>query len=89
MVDHSAPTQARFPWRTVVRTMFQIVTGWAPVVPLVLEAVYQRDPATLGGAAAVALTLSTAITRVMAVPKVNELLASSGLLAWLAAEPKD
>lgn len=87
MAEHVA-TQSRFPWRTVVRTAFQIIVGAAPVVPAALEAVYQQDPGQLGGAAGVAVAISLAITRVMANPAVNEFLARWGVLRWLAAEPQ-
>ena len=85
MADHVS-TQSRFPWRTVLRTVFQVVVGLAFVIPLALQALYQQDPELLGGAAGIAVMISTAITRVMAVPAVNEFL--QRWLPWLAAEPK-
>lgn len=80
------PTQVRRPWRTVVRTVFQMIVTGASATPLVLEAVYQRDASDLGGAAAVALGVSAAITRVMALPAVEAFLRR--FVPFLAADPK-
>lgn len=70
----AAPTQVRMPWRTVARTLFQMVVTGAAATPLILQAVYQRDPQTLTGAGALALTVAGAITRVMALPVVEDFL---------------
>lgn len=78
-------TQVRNPWRTTVRTAFQATTGLAALVPFVLEAIAQGDPATLGPGAVVALSVSGAVTRVMALPQVEQFLAT--FLPWLAADP--
>lgn len=80
-------TQEKMPWRATVRTLFQAVVGLAALLPFALEAVANGDPANLGQGAVVALAVSGAITRVMAVPAVNAFL--QHYLPWLAAEPKD
>lgn len=87
MPDHVATTatQVRRPWRTVTRTVFQMVVTGAAATPLVLQAVYQRDPAELGGAAGIALAAATGITRVMALPAVEDFLRR--FVPFLAADP--
>jgi hypothetical protein len=80
-------TQVRAPWRTVVRTVFQIVPAVAILVPIVLEAVANGDPSSLGAWAAVAVTVSATVTRVMALPAVEEFLRR--FVPWLAAGATD
>lgn len=77
------PTQVRRPWRTVARTVFQLVIGLAAGAPVIYAAATNGDPATATGGVGLALVVAGGITRVMALPFVNELLPS-----WLAAEPK-
>lgn len=80
-------TQTRHPWRATARTIFQVVPALAALVPFVLEAISNGDPALLGPGATAALAVAGAITRVMALPQVEEFLQNH--LSWLAAEPKD
>lgn len=76
-------TQTQHPWRAVIRTVFQLVVGlaagWATVVDLL-----GLDPSwhwvAVGGAAA------AIITRVMADPRVDNLLRQ--FVPWLAAKPR-
>ncbi|MFI5778146.1 hypothetical protein [Nocardia sp. NPDC051570] len=83
MGDHSlpAPSQTAYPWRATVRTVFQVVVALATLIPIVV--VTGGIPAT--GAVAVVLAACAGITRVMALPAVNELLAR--FAPWLLAEP--
>ena len=77
-------SQARYPWRAVARTGFALLPLIAVLVPEVVD--------TLGlsqtSAGAVATAASLGITRVLALPSVNAFLQASGILSWLAAEPK-
>ncbi|WP_280442220.1 hypothetical protein [Nocardia brasiliensis] len=78
-----APTQVAYPWRALVRTVFQLVVGVAAAMPLIVSA--SGVPATAAGVGA-ALAVSAAVTRFMAVPAVNAALAL--WVPWLAAEPR-
>lgn len=75
-------TQTRYPWRTTVRTAFQLVTGIAPMVPLIIDA-SGLDEAAAPVAGAIAI--SAGITRVMALPAVEGFLRRWA--PWLAAAP--
>lgn len=79
-------TQTQRPWRTVVRTVFQAVIALLTLVPLVATNVY-HDAATAPAAVAQVLAVCAALTRIMAMPQVEAFLQSSGILAWLAADP--
>lgn len=76
-------TQVRAPWKATVRTIFAVVPAIALLVNPVLTAVADGDPSTLGPWAAVALTASATITRVLALPGVEEFLRR--FAPWLAA----
>lgn len=87
MGRHSLPedaTQVRYPWRTTVRTVFQLVVGVAAALPMIVAA--SGLPETAAGVG-VALGVAAAITRMMSIPAVNVALAR--FLPWLAAEPND
>lgn len=86
MGDHSAEktTQTRYPWRATARTVIAFVTGGAAAAPVLYTAVTNENPELATGAGLTALTISAAITRLMAVPFVNEWLTKFGL----GAEPK-
>jgi hypothetical protein len=62
------PTQVRHPWRATVRTAIAAITSAALLVPLVAH--------ELGGESvpwvAAIIGVAAAITRVMAIPAVNE-----------------
>lgn len=81
-----APTQVRRPWRATARTVFQGVVGAASMAAPVYQAATHHDPAAATGWAATGLAISAGITRVMALPGVNDWLAK--FLPFLAAEPK-
>lgn len=83
MADHVAePTQVRRPWHAVVRTAFQGVVGFAPLVPAIVDAsgLDETAPLVAGG-----IAISGAITRIMALPKVEEWLRR--FVPFLAADP--
>ena len=73
------PTQVAYPWRATVRTALAYIVGTAVVLPLVWTAVQQTLGAYLSPAVAAAIgwtvallvAVSTAVTRVMAIPAVN------------------
>lgn len=77
----NAPTQARHPWRAVIRTVFALVVGLAPMVPGLLAASGIDQAAGWGLGA---ITVSAAVTRILASPAVNAFLAL--YVPWLAAE---
>lgn len=76
-----ATSQTAYPWRTVVRTIIQVVAALAVAVPGILSASGVDQTAVW---VAAALAASAAVTRAMADPRVNELLTKLGL----GAEPK-
>jgi hypothetical protein len=87
MGDHSAEqktSQTKYPWRATLRTVLAFVAGAALAAPVLYTAVTNENPELATGAAATALAVSAAVTRLMAVPFVNEWLTRVGL----GAEPK-
>lgn len=78
----TTPTQVKRPWRATFRTVFQGVVAVAAILPLVLS--------TAGippvGVAAAVIAVAGALTRVMALPAVEEFL--ENYLPILAAKPK-
>lgn len=76
-----APTQVRHPGHAVARTVFQLVIGLAAAMPTLVGLL--NLPPSAGLAAAVGV--AAVVTRVMAMPAVNALLAL--WVPWLAAEP--
>lgn len=74
-------------WRRTIRTVFQALIGVASTAPVVYWAVTQQSPEAATGAAAQVLVVTGAITRVMAVPQVEEWL--QRFVPWLAASPRD
>ena len=81
----AAPTQTQHPWRAVARTAFAIIVALASMAPLVYGAATQHDPAAATGWAATGLAIASAITRVLALPVVNDFL--TRFLPFLAAKP--
>ena len=73
------PTQVRHPWRSTVRTAFQAFVGLAVLMPYLVDAAGVDE--TLPGVAG-ALAVSTAVSRIMALPQVEEFLAR--FLPWLS-----
>lgn len=82
------PTQVVHPWRTSIRTGVQAFLGalglLVLIAPLIQEFVEQFWPdspvvAWIAGGAAFAGAISTLITRIMALPGVNDFLTKYGL----------
>lgn len=76
------PTQSEHPWRATARTIFAGIVGFLSLLPVIALT------AGVSGQAAVAqvLVVTGAITRVLALPGVNDWLGR--FLPWLAAAPK-
>lgn len=77
MTDPTQPTQTRYPWRATARTAIALIIALASLLPTI---------ALAGGLeteqwVAQLILVCAAITRVMAIPAVNELLARFGLSA--------
>jgi hypothetical protein len=77
-------TQSRHPWRATVRTVVAIAVAFLPLLPEIAD---QLGVATVPIVASV-LTIAGGVTRVLANPRVNEILRQRKATAWLAAEPK-
>ncbi|HEY9353034.1 MAG TPA: hypothetical protein VIP28_07290 [Nocardioides sp.] len=75
------PSQTTYPWRATVRTVLAAVISIAAVWGLVVQAagVDETTPVV-----ATTIAVAGAITRIMAIPAVNDLLTRFGL----GAEPK-
>lgn len=73
----TVPTQVRKPWQATIRTVLQLVLSIALVLPLVFAGV----PAV--GFIPGMLAVAAGLTRVMALPQVEELL--STYVPWLSA----
>ena len=88
MSKHLAKTtQGVHPWRATARTVFALVLALAAMAPLIYEAIAQADAEGATGAAAGALAIAGAITRVLALPAVEAFLAR--FVPWLAADRGD
>lgn len=78
----ATPTQTTHPWRATARTIFQAVIGFAAMWAVVVEAIgLDKDWQWVSAS----LVATAAITRVMALPAVEEFLRR--FFPWLAAEP--
>lgn len=85
MGRHAASsTQESYPWRAVVRTGFQVTVGVAAAMPILVSSSGLSE--TLPGVG-VALGVSAALTRFMAIPAVN--FALKLYAPWLAAAPRE
>lgn len=88
MAEHRAETTAtEYPWQAVIRTVFEALVGLAAMAPLIYSAATQGEPGQAVGWVGVALAISGAITRVMALPGVEAWL--QRFLPFLAAAPGD
>ena len=83
------PTQVERPWRATIRTLVQLLVALAAALPLIYGAVTNSSAEQATGAAAVVLSAAAAVTRVMALPVVEQLLRSTPWLSWLAADPHE
>lgn len=79
-------TQVLHPYRATARSVFQAVVALCAAAPLIYTAATQQDAAAATGAAATVLAVTGAVTRVMALPVVEELL--QRYLPFLAAQPR-
>lgn len=76
------PTQVRRPWRATLRTGFAAAVALGAMLPLLVEASgLDETAAPVGGA----LAIAAGVTRVMALPAVEEFLRR--FVPWLAAAP--
>lgn len=80
------PTQVRRPWRTTVRTVFQLVLALATLLPFLVTGVYGNDD-DIPAVVIQLLAVGAAITRVMALPQVEQFLKQ--FLPFLAAQPEE
>lgn len=76
------PTQSRHPWRATTRTVFQAALALATLLPVIAVA---GGVDTKAGVAQV-LVACAAVTRIMAMPAVNDFLRD--FAPWLAADTK-
>lgn len=82
----TTPTQVARPWRTTLRTIFQGFVAIAAVAPQVYAAAANHDAGLAQGWAATGLGIAAAVTRIMAMPVVDDFLAK--FLPFLATQPK-
>ena len=81
------PTQSQHPARAVIRTVFAFVASLALVIPVVVEAI-GADFASVPVVATI-VGVAAAVTRVLAIPQVNEFLQRWVYTSWLAANPAE
>lgn len=74
-------TQTKHPWRAVARTVFAAAVGGLSLLPEVAAAAHIGTVPTV----VQVLTVSGAVTRVLALPGVNAWLGT--YVPWLAASP--
>ncbi|MGJ3403279.1 hypothetical protein [Glutamicibacter sp. Je.9.36] len=84
MAKHAAvTTQSQHPWRATVRTILAVIVALSAMAPSIYSAATQGSPEAATGAAALALGIAAAVTRVMALPVVEEFF--QRFVPWLAA----
>ncbi|MFJ2470518.1 hypothetical protein [Glutamicibacter sp. NPDC087583] len=84
MSKHRASTtQTAHPWRATARTIFAALVALATMAGPIYTAIAEASPEAATGAAAVALGIAGAITRTLALPKVEQFLRRH--TPWLAA----
>lgn len=78
------PTQVRRPWRSTARTLFQALVAMAVLFPILVDqtGLNPDDAPWL----AIPLAVAAAVTRIMALPQVENFLAR--FLPFLAAAPQ-
>lgn len=87
MSKHKAvTTQSQHPWRATIRTVLAVIIAVAAMAPVVYTAATMQSPELATGAAAAALTIAAAITRIMALPVVEAFL--QRFVPWLAASAR-
>lgn len=75
-------TQEQYPWRAVIRTVFEAAVSFAATWPLVVVALGLDDGWQWVTAS---LVVTGGITKLMALPQVNAWL--ERFIPWLAAQP--
>lgn len=75
-------TQELYPWRTVIRSVFEAAVSFAAMWGIIVVALGVDE--TLPWVAA-SLVVTGAVTKVMALPAVNDWL--TRFVPWLAAQP--
>jgi len=85
MTAQPAPTQSRHPWRATLRTIFATGLAVASLAPTIAT-VGGLEKLTATPAVAQVLLVCGIVTRVMAIPGVNELLRK--VAPFLATDPK-
>jgi len=85
MADHAATpsTQTAYPWRATIRTAFAFLIGLAAAWALIIQAA-GIDPGLEW--ASTSLAIAAGITRVMALPAVDDLIRR--FAPWLAPDKK-
>lgn len=78
------PTQLRRPWRTTIRTGVQMLIALCALAPVFVTELH-LDPEKLPWLA-VPLAVAAGVTRLMAVPKVEQFLRR--FAPWLSAAPR-
>jgi hypothetical protein len=78
-------TQTKHPWRATIRTLIQAGIAAAAATPLVYTAITQADPGTSAGAAAAFLAVAGGMTRVAALPAVDQFIRR--FMPYLAPDP--
>ena len=85
----ATPTQVAHPWRATLRTAFSATLAALTVIgvalPILSEELSSYVPSALSEGmlwvAGLTVAITTALTRIMSIPKVNELLSIFGLSA--------
>lgn len=75
-------TQTAHPWRATLRTVFAALVALAAMAPPIYSAATNQSPEAATGWSAVMLAITGAVTRVLALPGVDEWLAR--YMPWLA-----
>lgn len=76
-------TQVRRPWRSTLRTIFQLTVALAAMLPVIVDASGADETLPAVGGA---LFIAGGVTRVMALPAVEQFL--QRFVPWLAASPR-
>ncbi len=79
--DAQTPTQTRHPWRAVTRTVVAALLGLVPIAVATIAELGLSGPVVVS-----ALAVLGGVTRVLAMPSVNQWL--EDYVPWLAAEPR-
>lgn len=77
----NGPTQVENQWKATVRTAFQVLLALVAIAPLVVPAVGLSATVGVG---AVVLAVASGVTRVMAIPGVNDFI--ERFVPWLRAQ---